>query len=228
MINGVEIAIIDTPKNRPVLVEVKPKTGISGKANIRVFEVNNKGGGTIMITKISGTRFEFAKELAFNVIRYMLDEMISGGMKPEDVKHLRKKKPVDTITPESSSVLVQCEVCEKRFVNMQGMRLHLTRMHKNVQIEDKLKFSNEMLLDEKDEKNDAQFPDVIEETCVPVEDKIRLEEDIYKHLEAECWEEKRFLYVKDGKENKDDDKMDLDDELINQAKQKKSYINSRK
>ena len=46
-----------------------------------------------------------------------------------------------------------------------------------------------------------------------------MEEDLYKHLEAECWEEKRFLYVKDGKENKDDDKMDLDDELIVRAKQ---------
>ena len=33
LINEIEISISDTPKNRPMIIGVKPKDGISGKAN---------------------------------------------------------------------------------------------------------------------------------------------------------------------------------------------------
>ena len=34
LINEIEISISDTPKNRPMVVGVKPKDGLSGKANL--------------------------------------------------------------------------------------------------------------------------------------------------------------------------------------------------
>ena len=33
LINEIEISITDTPKNRPMIIGIKPKEGISGKAN---------------------------------------------------------------------------------------------------------------------------------------------------------------------------------------------------
>ena len=40
VINGVEIGIIDTPKNKPVSVEIKPKYGLTGKANLKIYDKN--------------------------------------------------------------------------------------------------------------------------------------------------------------------------------------------
>ena len=36
LINGIEIIISDSPKNRPMIIGVKPKDGISGKANLKI------------------------------------------------------------------------------------------------------------------------------------------------------------------------------------------------
>ena len=85
-----EIFILEAPANKPVVIEVKPKSGKTGKANIKIYDT-----GTMFISKRSGNLFEFAKELGFQVIAYLLNQMISGEIKTEDVDKLRKKKPVD-------------------------------------------------------------------------------------------------------------------------------------
>ena len=60
-------------------------------SNIKIYDT-----GTMFINKRSGNLFEFAKELGFKVITYLLNQMISGEIKTEDVDKLRIKKPVDT------------------------------------------------------------------------------------------------------------------------------------
>jgi hypothetical protein len=42
LITGIEISISDIPKNQPINVEIKPKVGLSGKANLKIFEMNAK------------------------------------------------------------------------------------------------------------------------------------------------------------------------------------------
>ena len=60
---------------------------------------------------------------------------------------------------EIKGLLLKCEVCEQVFINQHGMRIHMTRIHK-----DKQKMSEEMLLIEKsDTKEDEMVCDTLEE-----------------------------------------------------------------
>ena len=63
LINSVEIRISDTPKNKPLSVEVKPKLGLSGRSNLKIYAVNKRGGATIHITKVSGGDFLHSRSL---------------------------------------------------------------------------------------------------------------------------------------------------------------------
>ena len=39
-VNGIDVRIVDLPKNKLIKVEVKSKGGLSGKANLNINEVN--------------------------------------------------------------------------------------------------------------------------------------------------------------------------------------------
>ena len=53
IINETEFNVVDAPKNKPATVEIKSKFGQSGKANLKIYPINNRGSATIHITKIS-------------------------------------------------------------------------------------------------------------------------------------------------------------------------------
>jgi hypothetical protein len=113
----------------------------------------------MFINKRSGHAFEFAKEFGIKVIAYLLNQMISGEIKTEDIEKFRKEKPVETTDIKGS---LECQVCRKSFANQQGVRLHMTRMHK-----EKQKISKDILLKE-EEKNKKEG----DEVCVKMEDNI--------------------------------------------------------
>ena len=75
-INGVDLTVADTPKNKPISMEVKDKGGLTGKANLKIYEVNMRGSATIMVTKISGGEMSHVKVLAFSVIKFLLNKII--------------------------------------------------------------------------------------------------------------------------------------------------------
>ena len=52
VVNGTEMSIADAPKNKSICIAVKPKGGLTGKANLKIYGKNNKGFGTIMIQKL--------------------------------------------------------------------------------------------------------------------------------------------------------------------------------
>ena len=54
--------------------------------------MNNRGGATMMITQRSGSDVVHAKTLAFRVIKYLLDGLISGDIKENDIEKFKKKK----------------------------------------------------------------------------------------------------------------------------------------
>ena len=68
-INNVDVSVIDLPKNKPVIVEVKPKNGMSGKVNFKVYDVNTRGSATIMVQKAKGGDFLHVKTFAVHDIR---------------------------------------------------------------------------------------------------------------------------------------------------------------
>ena len=80
-----------------------------------------------MVTKISGSDMIHVENLAFKVIKYLLDNIISGKISVEDIEKMRKKH---VSKGENNKSLTRCKVCEKTLANQPGLKLHMTRMHK--------------------------------------------------------------------------------------------------
>ena len=91
VVNGIDIYIADAPNNKPVCNAIKPKSGITGKVNLKIWAINKQGSGTMMITKVSRGNMGHVKCLAFKVIKYLLDNIIAGDIRSEDIDKMRKK-----------------------------------------------------------------------------------------------------------------------------------------
>ena len=125
-INGIELSISDAPKNKPVTIELKPVTGVTGKANLKIYDVNNRGGATIMITRVRNSDMNHVKTLAFKVIKYLLDGIISGCISEDrlatfkrNISKGQKKKKVNN-----------CVVCDEVFPSEQELQEHRAHAHR--------------------------------------------------------------------------------------------------
>ena len=90
-INGVEMYVADNPKNKPITIGIKLKNGISGKANLKIYTKNRRGSATILVTKVRGGSTEDVKNLAFRIVRYILDNVISGQISLMNIPGVPKK-----------------------------------------------------------------------------------------------------------------------------------------
>ena len=129
LINEIEVTISDTPKNRPMIIGVKPKDGITGKVNLRYFDINNRGGATIMVQKAKGGDTALVKILSIKVVKYLLDRLIEGSLKETEIEKFQLKTQVAVDIKTSSVGEHKCPMCKKSFRTEQGIKLHMTRMH---------------------------------------------------------------------------------------------------
>ena len=153
LINETEFNIVDTPKNKPACIEVKHKTGQSGKVNFKIYPINGRGGATIHITKISKGDFEHVKVLAFKVVKFLLDNIISGNIDSEDIERMKKKsvsikdkKSVDTggvgeeFSGKQESLKkhqenhvegekIECEKCDEKIWKPEELKYHSRSVH---------------------------------------------------------------------------------------------------
>ena len=132
LINEIEISITDTPKNRPMIIGVKPKDGITGKANLKLFEINNRGGATIMTQRAKGGDNITVRALGIKVIKYLVDGLIAGSIKEEDFQKFKIKNPIVADNRSKSEFENRCQICEKGFRTEQGVKLHMNRIHEGV------------------------------------------------------------------------------------------------
>ena len=121
-LNGIELSIADKQKNKPINIEIKSKKGFTGKVNLKIYDVNNRGGATMLITKPSGGEMAHVKLLAFDVIKFLLDNIISGNITDE---HMAGYK-VKVVEAEIKN---KCVVCEKVFTTENRLQLHLSKFH---------------------------------------------------------------------------------------------------
>ena len=150
LINGVEICILDAPKNKSINVEVKAGKAMSGKANLKIYGVNKGGFATIMITKPKGINYEYSKILAFRVFKFLLDGLMEETLSVKDIQEMKRKKKQE----KRKIVKLNCEVCEKKFLNMQGLKMHKTKFHGSTQNdlecpEEKMEVEESVSCDEK-------------------------------------------------------------------------------
>ena len=132
LINEIEISITDTPKNRPMIIGVKPKDGITGKANLKLFEINNRGGATIMTQRAKGGDNITVRALGIKVIKYLVDGLIAGSIKEEDFQKFKIKNQIVADNRSKSEFENRCQICEKGFRTEQGVKLHMNRIHEGV------------------------------------------------------------------------------------------------
>ena len=126
MINDTEGNISDAPKNKPACVEIKSKLGQTGKANLKIYAKNGRGFGTIHITKISKGEFEHVKILAFKVIKYLLDKVISGEVQNEDIEKMKNKSGSKK---GKKAYYHCCKSCGSKFETDQDLTVHMKTDH---------------------------------------------------------------------------------------------------
>ena len=126
LINGRGLRILDNAKNKPIKVEIKPLKGPSGKVNIKIYDINAKGRGTIMITKVSDGNLCHVKALAFKVVKYIIDGIIDGELTNEDLDNLKRNS--ETMKTEN----LECDKCEKSFKTKHGLSIHAAKLHGTV------------------------------------------------------------------------------------------------
>ena len=69
------------------------------------------------------------KTLGIKVIKYLVDGMIDGKIKEEDIQKFRIKNQTVTENRISSVSWKKCQICEKGFRTQQGAKLHVNKMH---------------------------------------------------------------------------------------------------
>ena len=121
LINGIEVAIADNPPNKPIIVEVKPKVGLTGKANLKIYDKNRRGSATILLTRAKGSEMLHVRTLGLQVIKYILDEIISGSLETKDIVRVKSKV--------ATKIIEKGDICEKKMKMNQDMSKHITKEH---------------------------------------------------------------------------------------------------
>ena len=207
-INGIEVNIADAPKNKPACVEIKAKYGQTGKANLKIYAINGRGGGTIHLTKISKGDFEHVKILAFKVVKYLLDGIISGDLQTEDLEKMKKKSGSKK---GRKKYIYDCKNCGRKFKTEQDLTIHVKRDHTEIQEEcficDKEFLTREHLKEHQKEEHKEHH---------------KLKGD-RKDLEKEDHDDSRSPESKKvktniEKESQEEEKMEVDDPYIERSR----------
>ena len=193
LIKGVDISIADAPKNKPATISIKTKNGITGKANIKIYSKNRRGSASILVTKVRGGTINDVSNLAFKVVKPLLDDIISGVTEWEDINKMRKSK---------MESMKKCDQCDESFQSPDKLDAH-TKSHRGkntvgVLCGDASVLEKELRKHEEDEHSEISAPDAK-----------RLREEIKKEEENQSEDNMDIDIV-------NEEKMDIDsnDEIV--------------
>ena len=198
-INGIDVRIVDLPKNKLIKIKVKAKMGLSGKVNLNIYDVNKLGGATMMVQKVSGEKFDHVKIFGLQVIKFLIDGIIEGSIEEENMEWYKVKSDLKMELKEPK----MCEICEKTFKSDKGIKIHM-KTHENYEknkcdlcenifeTKDKLEIHIKKVHtefaspDAKKQKKSYEEMDTTEQSDEVVNEWI--------DLEATSWEEKRLSH----------------------------------
>ena len=183
-INGVDLRIVDLPK-KLIKVEVKSKTGLSGKVNLNIYDVNNRGGATMMIQKVSGEEFVHVKVFGMKVIKFLIDGIIKGNINEESIEKY-KVKTVTINEKIGNKNIVKCDICGRNLQTEEKLKIHLAKIHTDVQ-----RFKCDLCSDRFESIDDlnSHIEEVHEILGSPDSKKLRLNAKSSKEIEIQVSEQ---------------------------------------
>ena len=124
--NGTELKVKSTPRNKPMKVEIKYKDGDTGKAQVQMYNPGRKGA-TLLVTKASGEGFNVVKTVSDEFIEKFLNLLMKGLVKGEE----EMKRYIQTKSEVKDSDIFKCDKCEKGFSTKHGLSIHSAWHTKN-------------------------------------------------------------------------------------------------
>ena len=76
---------------------------MSGKVNLNIYEVNNRGGATMMIQKVSGGTFDHVKIFGVKVMKFLIDGIIKGIIEEDSMEKFKIKMEETVVVKELNS-----------------------------------------------------------------------------------------------------------------------------
>ena len=148
---GRTMIVVEAEKNKPFEVEVVTKSGERGKARIVMHNPSVKRGVTVQVTRCSGHDYKFVTCVAKKFVKLFLNLILTKGEEGrKEIIEMRKKyekKMVSEIKPKKVSFkdlkevgltkeTIKCTECGKVCQVGTGIKVHMTRMHNNIQKRD--------------------------------------------------------------------------------------------
>ena len=204
IITGIEMSISDTPKNKPINIEIKPLQGLTGKVHLKIYDINGRGGATIMITKVSGGDLIHVKTLAFKVIKFLLDGIITGDITDKNVECFKKKTVAKNQKPNEFA----CDFVETVFPSKKGLMEHKKKVHVTSMRYDCCS-CEEKFQDRKDMVEHQQFPH--DNIKSPEQKKVKIvKKELKSYREIDAQVNEKDFETQNEQEDMEVDKLEDD------------------
>ena len=117
-INKFNLKIIETPKGKPMTVELSNQGGEEELAQIQMYKPGKKGA-TILLTRSKGEIFEVVQIIADNFIEVVLKAFLKGSIKgDEEMKDYEKQGII------LDNNIFDCDKCDRKFSTHHGLPIH--------------------------------------------------------------------------------------------------------
>ena len=108
-----------------------------GKVNLKIYDVNSKGGATMMVQKVSGEDFAHVNTLGMDIIKHLIDGVIEGKIEKKDIENYKRKRSekinrIRSVNRSTENKKHLCDYCDKTFSTLQGLNVHKGHIHTEV------------------------------------------------------------------------------------------------
>ena len=130
-INGIRIQVLDTRKNGVCLdIEIECTEGNDrGNAFLKLYGPNKRKQNVITVSKSKGSEVKFVTILAEKVVRPLIQMFLLGKL-----NYFKETRPIimKSVSVRGKKVrLMKCPYCDKTSYSNPGLKIHITKMHKD-------------------------------------------------------------------------------------------------
>ena len=134
-INGIEIKVLDSRKKG---IEIEKDIEIvdgneKGVVMLKLYGPNKKKESVVTVSRSKGQDPKFVVILVEKILKQLMEAIMKGD--PIEKSNPRKRPKINDKEKEKKPIKFKCNHCEKTFYSNQGLKGHITRMHKGKHIQ---------------------------------------------------------------------------------------------